>query len=355
MSRASRPPIGSLLFTLRAGVEALLRNSLMWHQNHVRRSLCFVGLLMVGALITGCNKTEPSGPSSGGNGKKAKSNYTIGMSQCNLGEPWRVEMNAQIKAAADKHPNLQVVFKDAQNDTLKQRAHIEEFVSAGVDLIIISPKEAQPLTEPVAKAMDAGIPVIVLDRRLLGDKYTCFIGADNKKIGHAAGEWIVKKLGGKGKVVELKGLMTSTPGQDRDSGFRSAIAGTGLEVIFEADMKWLEPNARQEMESALARFNKIDCVYAHNDPGAHGAYLAAKAAGREKEMLFVGIDALPQEGVAYVSQGILSATFQYPTGGAEAIDTAFKIFAGEKVPKEIVLGSRLFTKENVASGGEALQ
>ena len=149
------------------------------------------------------------------------------MSQCNLGEPWRVQMNADIRAAAAKHPELKVIFKDAQNDTLKQRAQVEEFVSAKVDLLIISPKEAQPLTEPVARAMDAGIPVIVLDRAVLGDKYTCFIGADNKKIGQAAGQWIVKKLGGKGKVVELMGLMTSIPGQDRHSGFREGIAGSG--------------------------------------------------------------------------------------------------------------------------------
>jgi ribose transport system substrate-binding protein len=318
-----------------------------------------VHLLIAGLTwfyLSGCNKSEaPTPQTTSTPTKAAKTSYTIGMSQCNLGEPWRVEMNSRIKAAADKHPNLKVVFKDAQNDTLKQRAHVEEFVSAGVDLIIISPKEAQPLTEPVAKAMDAGIPVIVLDRRLLGDKYTCFIGADNKKIGRAAGQWIVKKLGGKGKVVELKGLMTSTPGQDRNSGFREGIAGSAIEVIFEADMKWLEPDARKEMESALARFGKIDLVYAHNDPGAHGAYLAAKAAGREKEMQFVGIDALPQEGVAYVSQGILSATFQYPTGGEEAIDTALKILTGEKVPKDVVLGSRLFTQDNVATGGEPLQ
>jgi len=277
------------------------------------------------------------------------------MSQCNLGEPWRVQMNADVEAAARQHPNLRVVLKDAQNDTLKQRAHVEEFVSAGVDLIIISPKEAAPLTEPVAKAMAAGIPVIVLDRRLIGDKYTCFIGANNKQIGKAAGQWIVRKLSGKGKVVELKGLMTSTPGQDRNSGFREGIAGSGVEVIFEADMKWLEPDARKEMESALSRFSKIDLVYAHNDPGAHGAYLAAKAAGREKDILFVGIDALPQEGIAYVSQGILSATFQYPTGGAEAIDVALKVLKGETVSKEITLGSRLFTRENVADGGEPLK
>ncbi|HEV7925408.1 MAG TPA: substrate-binding domain-containing protein [Verrucomicrobiae bacterium] len=279
--------------------------------------------------------------------------YTIGMSQCNLGEPWRVQMNADIRAAAAQHPELKVIFNDAQNDTLKQRAQVEEFVSAKVDLLIISPKEAQPLTEPVARAFEAGIPVIVLDRAVLGDKFTCFIGADNKKIGKAAGQWIAKKLGGKGNVVELKGLMTSIPGQDRHDGFREGIAGTDIKVIFEADMKWLEPNARQEMESALSRFDHIDLVYGHNDPGAHGAYLAAKEAGREG-ILFVGIDGLPQEGVPYVKQGILAATFRYPTGGAEAIDAALKIFKGEQVPKKIVLGTCLFDKSNVDAGGEAL-
>ena len=319
------------------------------------------GLLAAALLCNGCGESEPGDQPKAGADKKAKSSYTFGMSQCNLGEPWRVEMNAQVKAAAEKHPNLKMVFKDAQNDTLKQRAHVEEFVSAGVDLIIISPKEAQPLTEPVAKAIEAGIPVIVLDRRLLGDKFTCFIGADNKKIGRAAGEWIAQTLaaktkpGEKAKVVELKGLMTSTPGQDRNSGFREAVTGKDLVIIFEADMKWLEPDARKEMESALSRFNKIDCVYAHNDPGAHGAYLAAKAAGREKEMIFVGIDALPQEGVGYVQQGVLDATFQYPTGGAEAIETALKILQGESVPKEITLGSRVFDKTNVAQGGQELK
>ena len=333
----------------------------MRHNNNLLVGFLTIGLLAAILVGSGCSKSETGDQTKTGAEKKAKSSYTIGMSQCNLGEPWRVEMNAQVKAAAEKHPNLKVVFKDAQNDTLKQRSHVEEFVSAGVDLIIISPKEAQPLTEPVAKAMEAGIPVIVLDRRLLGDKFTCFIGADNKKIGRAAGDWIAQKLtqktkpGEKAKVVELKGLMTSTPGQDRNSGFRDAIAGKDIDIIFEADMKWLEPDARKEMESALSRFNKIDCVYAHNDPGAHGAYLAAKAAGREKEMVFVGIDALPQEGVGYVQQGVLDATFQYPTGGAEAIDTALKIVKGESVPKEITLGSRVFDKDNVGQGGKEMK
>ncbi|HEY3853342.1 MAG TPA: substrate-binding domain-containing protein [Verrucomicrobiae bacterium] len=304
---------------------------------------------IISVLVAAASLVCSSGFGQDSGGKQ----YIIGMSQCNLGEPWRVQMNQDIKNAAAKHPEVKVIFKDAQNDTLRQRSAVEEFINSKVDLLIISPKEAQPLTEPVARAMDAGIPVIVLDRALLGDKYTCFIGADNVKIGKAAGQWIAKKLGGKGKVVELEGLMTSIPGQDRHNGFREGIAGTDIQVIFQADMKWLEPESRKEMESALSRFDHIDLVYAHNDPGAHGAYLAAKAAGRDN-IIFVGVDALPQEGVAYVSQGILNATFQYPTGGAEAIETALKILKGETVPKKIVLGSRLFDKSNVASGGEAL-
>ena len=303
--------------------------------------------------FAGCGKQETS-PTPGASSTSG-SQFIIGMCQCNLGEPWRVQMNADLQAAAAKHPELKLICKDAQNDTLQQRAQIEEFVSAKVNLLIVSPKEAQPLTEPVAHAIEAGIPVIVLDRRLMGDKYTCFIGADNQKIGKAAGEWIVKALGGKGNVVELMGLQTSTPGQDRHSGFMAGIAGSEIKIIFSADMKWLEPDARNEMESALARFDKIDLVYAHNDDGAHGAYLAAKAAGREKQVKFVGIDALPQEGVVYIQQGLLDATFQYPTGGAEAIDTAWKILHRETVPKEIVLGTRLFDRSNVAQGGVELK
>jgi ribose transport system substrate-binding protein len=305
-------------------------------------------LLVAGGLMAGGCGKQTASPQS------AKAKWVIGMSQCNLGEPWRVQMNADIKKAADAHPEIQVIFKDAQNDTLTQRAQIEEFVSAGVNLLIVSPKEAAPLTPPVAAAFQKGIPVIVLDRRLLGDQYTCFIGADNKKIGKAAGRWIVQRLAGKGKVVELKGLMTSTPGQDRNSGFREGIKGSGLEVIFEADMKWLEPDARKEMESALARFDTIDLVYAHNDPGAHGAYLAAKAAGREKDMIFVGIDGLPQEGQVYVKQGLLEASFEYPTGGKEAIDTVLSILNGKPVQKEVTLPSRVFTAENIERGGEWL-
>ena len=316
----------------------------------VRVSKIAVSVFLL-SVIFSCSREQPG--RTGEDAEQAK--WVIGMSQCNLGEPWRVQMNADIEKAAGQYPELEVVFKDAQNDNLRQRSHVEEFVSSGVDLLIISPKEAAPLTPPVREAYRRGIPVIVLDRRVLGEDYTCFIGADNRKIGRAAGGWIAQRLGGRGRVVELKGLMTSTPGQDRNSGFREGIKGSGLEVIFEADMKWLEPNSRQEMESALARFDRIDLVYAHNDPGAHGAWLAAKAAAREEGIVFVGIDGLPHEGQVYVRQGILEASFEYPTGGREAVETALAVLNGHQVPKEITLASRVFTRENIDKGGEWLE
>jgi len=285
-----------------------------------------------------------------------KKQYVIGMSQCNRNEPWRVQMDADIKAAADKHPELTVLFKDAQNKETVQQDQVREYIAQGVNLIIISPKETLPLTKPVAEAMDAGIPVIVLDRKVEGDKYTCFIGGDNVKIGREAGKYMVKLLGGKGNVVELKGLMTSTPGQERHQGFMEGIKGSNIKIVFAADCHWLEEDAQREMKSALTRFPQIDAVFGHNDPSAHGAYLVTKqeGKGREKTIKFIGIDSLPHEGVQYVKEGILSATFQYPTGGNEAIETALKIKNGEKVQKNITLGTRIFTKENVDKGGEAL-
>jgi ribose transport system substrate-binding protein len=315
---------------------------------HKRR----LGVLAIALLALGCHARTAHKRAG-----TAEDPWLVGMSQCNLGEPWRVQMNEDIAQAAAQHPNLKLLFKDAQNDSLVQRAQVEEFVAQKVDLLLISPKESAPLTKPVAEAYRRGIPVIVLDRAVEGHEYSVFIGADNRKIGREAGRFILSALGGKGKIVELEGLMTSTPGRDRHEGFRTGIElerHPELEVAFVADMQWLEPNARKEMDSALATHKHIDLVYAHNDPGGHGAYLAAKAAGREREMKFVGIDALHHEGLRYVREGILDATLLYPTGGREAIDTALRLLGGQKVPDRMVLGTRLYTRENVERGGQEI-
>lgn len=149
--------------------------------------------------------------------------WTIGMSQSNLGEPWRVRMNQELAAAAAKYPQIKMVFKDAQNDSQTQRNQVEEFLTQKVDVLIVSPKETVPLTPPVQHVFEAKIPVIVLDRRIQGDTYTCFIGADNVLIGRTAGRYLAHLLQGKGNIVELKGLMTTTPGQERHDGFLQGL------------------------------------------------------------------------------------------------------------------------------------
>jgi len=256
-------------------------------------------------------------------------------------------MNAEIAEAAKAHPDLEVVYADAQQDNAKQVADVENFLRQKIDLLIISPNEAKPLTPIVKRAFEEKIPVIVLDREIEGDTYTTFIGADNRAIGKAAGEFVAKVLNGKGDIVEIKGLPGSTPARDRSEGFHEAIAAfPDIHVVHDPVANWLREEAMAQMEAALAAHPKIDLVYAHNDPMAMGAYLAAKAKGRDGEMKFVGIDGLPglDGGKQAVQDGKLAATFVYPTGGKEAIDIAVKILAGEPVPHRITLGTELVTK-----------
>ena len=282
-----------------------------------------------------------------GCGKAKSGKHLIGFSQCNLGEPWRVAMNTQVAERAKEFPDIEVAFADAQQDNAKQVADVENFLRQKIDLLLISPNEAKPLTPIVRKVFEAGIPVIILDRAIEGDTYTTFIGADNREIGKAAGEYVAKLLNGKGQIVEIKGLPGSPPAQDRSAGFREAIASyPDLKIIHDPVANWLREEAMTQMESALSAQPHIDLVYAHNDPMAVGAWLAAKAKGREKEMKFIGIDGLPglDGGRQAVADGKLAATFVYPTGGKEAVETAVAILAGKSVPHRITLPTQRITK-----------
>lgn len=280
-----------------------------------------------------------------------KDKYVIGMSQCNLGEPWRVAMNDQIAMAAEKHPEFEVIFADAAQDNSKQIADIENFVQMGVDLIITSPNEATPLTNAVSAAYDAGIPVILLDRKIDGDKYTQFIGADNVDMGRIAGEYIADTLlPDGGKVCEIKGLEGTSGGIDRDNGFREGIKKNDkIEIVSVNNADWLREKAITVAEEMLQTNDEIDLFLALNDPMAEGAYIAAKNAGREGDILFVGFDGLPTPdgGIRSVMDGRLSMTQVYPTGGAEAIESAYQLLVeGKELDKTLTLTSEIVVPDN---------
>jgi ribose transport system substrate-binding protein len=275
-----------------------------------------------------------------------KDSYLIGMSQANKGEPWRQAMNDQIAAAAAAHPELQVVFADAAQNNAKQVADVENFLQQGIDLLIISPNEAAPLTDVVAKACAQGVPVIVLDRKVNGDQFTMWIGADNEAIGKQAGEYAAKYCADKNlnpcNIIEIRGLEGSTPAKERGDGFREGIASNpNAKIIASQNADWLREKAIPVSQAMFQANPDVNVVYAHNDPMAEAAIISAQNAGLNlDDLLFIGIDALPTPdgGIRSVLDGRIDVTHVYPTGGAQAIDYATQILEQGKIPPaEVVL------------------
>lgn len=321
----------------------------------------FAALVLTAGLVSGCGPKETSStePAPGGAATSASSKtYLIGMSQANKGEPWRQAMNDQIAAAAKAHPELDVKFADAAQNNAKQVADVENFLQQGVDLLIISPNEAAPLTDVVAKVYEKGIPVILLDRKVLGDKYTMHIGADNVQIGKKAGEYAAKWCGEKGNapcsVIEIRGLEGTSGTKERAEGFRKGIAASpNVKIIARQNADWLREKALPVSQTMLQAHPDVDVVYGHNDPMAEAAYISAQNTHRDlAKILFIGVDGLPTPdgGIKSVMGGRLGVTYVYPTGGAQAIDYAVKILEQKQTPpKDVVLQTEEVTKANAAS------
>lgn len=274
--------------------------------------------------------------------------FRIGVAQCS-DDSWRHKMNDEILREAMFYDGVSVEIRSAGDDNRRQAEDVRYFIDKGVDLLIISANEAAPMTPIVEEAYDKGIPVILIDRKILSDKYTAYIGADNNEIGRAVGNYIASRLGGKGNVVELTGLSGSTPAMERHQGFMAAISRfPEIKLIDKADAAWERAPAEVEMDSMLRRNPKIDAVYAHNDRIAPGAYQAAKKVGREKEMVFVGIDALPGEGngLEMVLDSVLDATFIYPTNGDKVMQLAMNILEKKPFPRETVMNTAVVDRTN---------
>ena len=283
---------------------------------------------------------------------RAAAKWKIGFSQVTTIEPWRVQFNKDILAEAKKQPDVELIVTDGEDKTEKQVADVENLIRQEVNVLLVSPKESAGLTGVVEKAIDAKIPVIVLDRNVNTDKYTQFIGGDNKLIGREAGKYAVGLLGGAGKaagnLVEIWGGLGTQPAHDRHDGFHEFTdKEAGIKnLLDQQSADWKQDQAYNVMATALRNNEKIALVYGHNDPMAYGAYLAAKDAGREKEIKFIGVDALPDEGVRWVHNGELTATFLYATPGAEGLRQAVKLLNGEKIEKTITLATMAITKDN---------
>lgn len=285
--------------------------------------------------------------------REGEKKFVVGVSHSSINDSWRKAMVLDMQVKASEYPGLTLQIKDAGEDNDTQIKQIREFIKQRVDLVIISANESEPVTTAAVEAFRAGIPTIIIDRKIYSEEYTTFIGADNYEIGRAAGLFInslLKKK--KTTIVEVWGREGSSSARDRHNGFSDALIHNDNVILKTVYGRWHAKETKENI-ATLGLFDDIDIVYAHNDVMA----LAAREAIMEidslavKKIKFIGIDALPGKGkgIEAVSNGHLTASFVYPTGGTTAIKVAWQILNGQPVSKQYALTSALIDKDNAGT------
>lgn len=302
---------------------------------HSVRRLCQCLLLFLLPLLLSCGSE--------------KKRYVVGVSQCSE-DVWREKLNEELRIAALYYNDVDLRISSANDDVQMQTEQINKFVDEGVDLLIVAPGQVS-ISPAIDRAYEKGIPVIIFDRRTRSDKYTAYIGADNKEIGSSMGEYLAGTLTDGGRILELSGLSTSSPAIERNKGFDSVVqCRPGISIVEHLSADWTEQGAFRTVDSLLSKpHNEFDCVFAHNDRMAMGARRAAEKHGLNLEHIkFCGIDAMPQKGggMELVDNGTLFASYTYPTRGDEVMLLAMNILEGKKYNRENQLSSALVTRDN---------
>ena len=284
-----------------------------------------------------------------GSNAPAAEKIAIGFSQATMNSTWRVAMvEGNKKYAAEHYPDVELIVTDGQNQAAKQISDVKSLMTRDIKVLVISPVQAEPLTPVVKQAIQANIPVVTLDREV-NTNVTCHIGAQNRPIGVAAGEFIIEKLNGTGNVIEIEGTVGASATTDRHEGFRDALReAPRMRVVADQFCDYLREPAMKFVEDTLKRFGpgQVQAIYAHDDAMALGAMQVVEAAGRLKEIAIVGIDG-ENDAFQAIKDGKLAATFTYPFCAPEGIQYAYNLAIGEQVPDQIVLKSTRVDASNV--------
>jgi len=290
-------------------------------------------IMILAALLTGCTHQEKR--------------YRIGVSQCSE-DIWRDKLNRELQVGAYFHDGVELRFVSADDSDERQIEQIDQFVSDGIDLLIVAPNQVATVTPAIDRAFDRGIPVIVFDRKTNSKKFTAYIGADNREMGRMMGEYVAAQLDGKGRVLEVMGLQGSSPAIERHEGFAAALARhPGIELVASLQGDWTEQSGYDAIRSHEGTLGDIDYVFGQNDRMAMGARRAFSQ-GRGRQPLFCGIDGLPGEGggIELVRDSFLTASCIYPTHGDEVLQLAIDILEGRPFEREGRLATALVTPDN---------
>lgn len=280
-----------------------------------------------------------------------KPGYTIGFSQCVGSDLWRKTMLEEMKMELSLHPEIKFIYSDANGESKKQIEQVKQMMKQGIDLLIVSPNEAQPLTGIVEETYKKGIPVVVIDRKTASSLYTAYIGADNYELGKMAAQYMSTLFKGKTlNLVEIMGLPGSSPAIERDRGFNDGLKkNKNINIVSKIYGDWLGQNAENQLLKIKAQLQNINAVFAHNDVMAVAAKSVLDSLNLSQNVKIIGIDALPGKngGLQMVADHIIDASLVYPTGGKEAINTAFQILNKDPFIRENILQSLVIDSTNV--------
>jgi ribose transport system substrate-binding protein len=243
---------------------------------------------------------------------RAAGPITIGMTVPGLQFPFFVTMKNEAEMAAAKL-GAKIVFADAQNDSSKQAADVENFVAQGVSAILISPMTTDSLVPAIEAAVKAGIPVATVDRKANTDAVVVHVGADNVQGGRAAAKFIIDKLGNKGTVIELEGTPGASAAIDRKAGFDEVMKKSNVKILVSQTAEFNRAKGQSTMENLMQKYPQFDAVFGANDEMIIGAVEAMSGAGVDlKKKVTMGFDATP-DAFQYMKDGKLSATIdQFP-------------------------------------------
>jgi ribose transport system substrate-binding protein len=272
---------------------------------------------------------------------------------------WLAAITENARAEAENWDDIELTLTEGTNDSAAQASQVETLVSQEPDALVILPHEGEALTPAAQAAMDAGVPVVNLDREFSSPAaYRTWIGGDNYGIGKAAGEYFAEELDCQGNVVEIQGLAGISVTDLRTQGFADAIAECdgGIEIVAQQPADFLPDKGLEVMEAILQSEDQIDGVYTHDDDMAEGVVAAIENAGREDEMFVTGAGGSEAAMQQIAEGGLYRATFLYnPSMAASGVRIARLIALGEgfgdlvepEVPSYIQLPASTVTADNV--------
>ena len=318
--------------------------------------------LVLAGLITGCTTTTGGGnnaPTNNTGNDETGDTITIGFSGPAADHGWLGAINSGAIAEAAKYPDIELVVAEGTNDANLQISQVESFINDGVDAIVLLPTDGAALTEVAIKAMEAGIPVINVDREFSSpDAARTTILGDNYGMGVSAGTYICSEVGDNPDaiVAEIAGIDSLPLTQDRSRGFADALEDCGLEVSARVAADFTVQGGEAVTSQLLASEPKIDAIWNHDDDQGLGVLAAIEAAGRDEFIMVGGAGSKNARELIQSGDSVLKATIIYPsTQAADGIRLARLIAQGKalsdlvevEVPNRIVLNAPVVTAENV--------